>query len=403
MVEEINSIPGRDNRKGGSVENHAVPFDELTERRGTGSYKWDSDERPDMIPLWVADMDFRTAPAIVDALQQRVSTGIFGYVKVPESYYTALQRWFESRHGWKIERESVIYTSGVVPAISAIIKALVNPGEGVILHTPAYNCFFSSIKNNGCHPVVSPLHRKELNDGFTYEIDFENLEHLARKKENRLLLLCNPHNPTGRVWTREELEQTRDICRRHDVIVVSDEIHCELTHPGFIYTPYLTLDPEAIACCSPSKAFNTAGLQIANIVVPDGEQRRKTDKAININEVCDVNPFGVIALQEAYNHGGRWLDGLNRYLYDNYLFLRKTLHERMPMLRVCDSESTYLAWIDIRALGITADEVEARGKDFGVWVNAGTLYGGQGYVRINYACPRERLAEGLDRFCKALS
>lgn len=379
-------------------------FDELTERRGTGSYKWDSDANPDMIPLWVADMDFRTAPCIVEALQKRVSEGIFGYVKVPSSYYEALTRWFENRHGWHIDRRQVIYTSGVVPAISAIIKALVKPGEGVILHTPAYNCFFSSIRNNGCHPVASPLLRRENNEGFTFEIDFEGLERLASRPENKLLILCNPHNPTGRVWTREELELTRDICRRYGVTVVSDEIHCELTHPGFKYTPYLTVDPEAIACCSPSKAFNTAGLQIANIVVGSGQDTyARIDKAININEVCDVNPFGVIALQEAYNNGGDWLAALNRYLYDNYLYLRRIIKEKMPMLRVCESESTYLAWIDIRALGMTADEVEERGKKFGVWVNAGTLYGGQGYIRINYACPKERLAEGLERLWQTLS
>lgn len=374
-------------------------FDELTERRGTGSYKWDSDPTPDMIPLWVADMDFRTAPCITDALRKRVDTGIFGYVKVPDSYYEALKRWFEMRHGWTINRKDVIYTSGVVPAISAIIKALARPGEGIILHTPAYNCFFSSIRNNGCNPVASPLRRRELQDGFTYEIDFEELDRVASRKENRLLLLCNPHNPTGRVWTREELTATRDICRRHGVTVISDEIHCELTHPGFEYIPYLTIDPEAVACCSPSKAFNIAGLQIANIVTFP-EVHSRIDKAININEVCDVNPFGVIALREAYSHGAEWLDALNGYLYDNYLFLRRYLKENMPMLRVCDSESTYLAWIDIRALGITADEVEARGKEHGVWVNAGTMYGGQGYIRINYACPRARLAEGLNRLCR---
>lgn len=389
-------------------------FDELTQRRGTGSYKWDSDPETGemsltqaagepMIPLWVADMDFRTAPCITEALGKRVDSGIFGYVKVPDSYYEALGEWFRSRHGWEISRESVIYTSGVVPALSAIIKALVKPGEGVILHTPAYNCFFSSIRNNGCLPVASPLQRKELEDGFTYEIDFEGLEKLASRPENRMLILCNPHNPTGRVWTRRELELTREICRRHGVTVVSDEIHCELTHPGYEYIPYLTVDGEAVACCSPSKAFNIAGLQIANIIAPLTDMRKAIDRAININEVCDVNPFGVIALQEAYRNGADWLSALNEYLYANYLFLRSFLRRRMPMLRICDSESTYLAWIDIRALGMTADEVEERGKRYGVWVNAGTLYGGQGYIRINYACPRKRLEEGLERLCSALT
>lgn len=402
-------------------------FDELTERRGTGSYKWDSDSRHDMIPLWVADMDFRTAPSIIKALEERVSTGIFGYVKVPDSYYQALCGWFERRHGWHIDRDNVIYTSGVVPAISAIIKALTKPGEGVILHTPAYNCFFSSIRNNGCRPITSPLIRKEVAQshgsesgrspmqqaaGFSFEIDFRELERLASERSNTLLLLCNPHNPTGRVWTREELERTRDICRRHGVTVVSDEIHCELVHPGFKYIPYQTVQPEAIICCSPSKAFNIAGLQIANIVVGSGSPESETadssdiyrliDKAININEVCDVNPFGVIALQQAYNHGGEWLEALNGYLYSNYLFLREYMAQHLPALRVCDSESTYLAWVDIGGLGLTADEVETRGKEHGVWVNAGTMYGGEGFIRINYACPRARLAEGLKRLTAAL-
>lgn len=376
-------------------------FDELTLRRGTGSYKWDSDSDADMIPLWVADMDFRTAPCITDALRRRVDSGIFGYVKVPDSYYDALTEWFESRHGWSICRGDVIYTSGVVPALSAVIKALARPGEGVIVHTPAYNCFFSSIRNNGCRVEAAPLRRREREDGFSFQVDFDELERLARKPGNTMLILCNPHNPTGRVWTREELETTRDICRRHGVAVVSDEIHCELTHPRFAYTPYLTVDPEAVACCSPSKAFNIAGLQIANIVAPVEEQRERIDRAININEVCDVNPFGVIALEQAYRHGSEWLSQLNAYLYSNYLYLRGRIRGEAPMLRVCDSESTYLAWIDIRALGLTADEVEERGKARGVWVNAGTLYGGQGYVRVNYACPRARLSEGLDRFIAA--
>ena len=379
-------------------------FDELTRRRGTDSYKWDSSEYPDMIPLWVADMDFRTAPCIVKALRKRVNSGIFGYVKVPQSYYEALGKWFEKRHGWKILPESVIYTSGVVPAISAIIKALVRPGEGVILHTPAYNCFYSSIRNNGCIPVASPLRRVDTPTGFTFEIDFGELEELASRPENRMLLLCNPHNPTGRVWTPEELGRTRDICRAHGVTVVSDEIHCELTHSGFKYTPYLTVDPQAVACCSPSKAFNIAGLQIANIVAPLDDVRSRIDKAINVNEVCDVNPFGVIALQEAYNHGADWLEALNGYLDGNFRVLREILGSRMPILKVCDSESTYLAWVDVRGLGIPADEVERIAKEKGkVWVNAGSMYGGEGYVRINYACPRERLVEGLTRFCRAMN
>lgn len=355
-----------------------------------------------MIPLWVADMDFRTAPAIVEALKRRVETGIFGYVKVPESYYFALRRWFRLRHGWTFLREQVIYTSGVVPAISAIIKALTAPGDGVIIQTPAYNCFFSSVRNNGCRIVENPLKRFDAPEGFSYEMDFDDLKQKIADEHPKLLILCNPHNPTGRVWRLDELEMLRDVCREGGVRIISDEIHCELLHPGFRFTPYMTVDKEAIVCNSPSKAFNTAGLQIANIICRDEETRVKIDRAININEVCDVNPFGVIALEAAYNEGEDWLESLNAYLYDNYKYLREFLADKMPSLKVCDSEATYLAWIDIRPLGLTAREVEKRAKEsMKVWVNSGDMYAGEGYIRINYACPRERLAEGLERFQRA--
>jgi cystathionine beta-lyase len=373
-------------------------FDELTERRNTGCVKWDSDNDPDMLPLWVADMDFQTAPSVKEAVMSRAATGIYGYVRVPDSYYEALTRWFDTRHGWHIDRDRVIYTSGVVPALSAIIKALVKPGEGVIIQTPAYNCFFSSVRNNHAIEIDNPLKRIETASGFTYEIDFEDLEAVASRPETRLLLLCNPQNPTGRVWTRAELEQVRDICRRNGVRVLSDEIHCELIHKGYEYIPYATIDPEAVVCCSPSKAFNTAGLQTANIVCPDTETRDLIDRAINDNEVCDINPFGVVALEAAYNDGGEWLDALNNYLEDNYRYLRETLGSAFPQLRICDSQATYLAWIDIRPLGISSDNLDKLLRENGkVHINSGTMYAGDGYIRINYACPRLRLAEALRR------
>ena len=378
-------------------------FDELTERRNTGCVKWDSDNDPDMLPLWVADMDFQTAPSVKEAVMSRAATGIYGYVRVPDSYYEALTRWFDTRHGWHIDRDRVIYTSGVVPALSAIIKALVKPGEGVIIQTPAYNCFFSSVRNNHAIEIDNPLKRIETASGFTYEIDFEDLEAVASRPETRLLLLCNPQNPTGRVWTRAELEQVRDICRRNGVRVLSDEIHCELIHKGYEYIPYATIDPEAVVCCSPSKAFNTAGLQTANIVCPDTETRDLIDRAINDNEVCDINPFGVVALEAAYNDGGEWLDALNNYLEDNYRYLRETLGSAFPQLRICDSQATYLAWIDTHHLGISSDNLDKLLRENGkVHINSGTMYAGDGYMRINYACPRSRLAEALRRLAGVL-
>lgn len=377
-------------------------FDKVVNRRGTGSYKWDS--RQDVLPLWVADMDFPTAPCVTAALESRVRHGIFGYTLVREEYYDALIGWFGSRHGYNIRRDDVIYTSGVVPAISVIIKALVAPGEGVIVQTPVYNCFFSSIRNNGCAIVENPLVRENVRDnGFTYRMDYDGLEELASKPENRMLLLCNPHNPAGRAWTVEELRKVRDICSRHNVQVVSDEIHCELTMPGFRYVPYGNVDSGAIVCLSPSKAFNTAGLQIANIICRDSRQRARIDRAINVNEVCDVNPFGVEALIASYSaEGEAWLEGLRQYVYRNYIYTRDVITTRLscPVARL---EATYLPWVDVTSLGIPSDTLERRLlEEARVWVNPGVMYGADGYIRLNIACPRSVLEEAIDRIIRCV-
>lgn len=375
-------------------------FDEIISRRGTNSYKWDHTESTDVIPLWVADMDFRTAPVIIDALQQRVSHGIFGYTHVPESYYDAVCTWFQQRHGWHIDPGHIIYTSGVVPAISATLKALTQPGDQVIIQSPVYNCFYSSIRNNECQMLDNPLHY----ENGQYTIDFDDLEVKASQPHVKVLLLCNPHNPAGRVWTREELLHIARICHRHHITIVSDEIHCELTYPGHDYTPFGSLDSiytrHSVSLVSPSKAFNIAGLQIANIVCPNDTMRRCIDRAININEVCDVNPFGVIATIAAYNQGGPWLDALRQYLYDNYLHLCDHLAQHAPACHVTPLEGTYLAWVDCRSLYSDTDAfATSLLHEAHVEVNPGTLYGatGQGFIRINLACPRSVLHEALNR------
>ena len=382
-------------------------FDEPVCRRGTASYKWDSrpDLPDDMIPLWVADMDFRVAPPIIDALQCRLDGGVFGYTFVPQAYYDAITRWFDTYHSWHITQEEVIYTSGVVPALSAIIKALAPEGSKVLVSTPVYNCFFSSIRNNGCVALECPLQRT----ADSYEIDFEAFEQCAADSDCHLFLLCNPHNPACRAWTEDELRRMADICRRHGVTVVSDEIHCEIVFPPYRYTPYATIAPDCrwVACVSPSKAFNIAGLQIANIVCPDPEMRAKIDRAININEVCDVNPFGVEALMAAYTDGGEeWLVALRRYLTANYEWLRQYMAEALPHLPVMRMEGTYLAWVDCSALGVTSEAIEERLlREHKVWVNAGSMYGSEGehFIRINMACPRERLVEGVKRIVEGLA
>lgn len=376
-------------------------FDEIVVRRGTNSYKWDLPKGEDIIPMWVADMDFKTAPCIIDALKRRVEHGIFGYTFVPDSYYDAIINWFKRRHQWHIEREDILYTSGVVPAIACTLKATTMPGEKVLVQTPVYNCFFSAIKNSGCEVSENPLRR----EGDSYVIDFDDFERRCSDEKTTVFLLCNPHNPAGRVWRKDELRRMNDICLKHHVKVIADEIHCELVMPGHTFQPFAAVDDACRDNCvvlnSPSKAFNIAGLQIANIVCHDAEWRRRINRAININEVCDVNPFGVIALQAAYNDGGEWLDALNQYIHENYLALKDFFRERLPRLEVCRLEGTYLAWINLSRIPITADEAARRLLgNAKVMLNSGTMYGreaGNSYLRINLACPRSTLMEGLKR------
>lgn len=375
-------------------------FDKTIDRRATNSYKWDSAPEG-VLPMWVADMDFRTAPAIIDALQKRVAHGIFGYTRVPDAYYDAVTSWFSRRHGWDIDREWIIYTSGVVPAVSAVIKALTVPGDKVIVQTPVYNCFFSLIRNNGCEIVSNPLRRT----ADTYEMDFDALERCATDPRAKVMLLCNPHNPAGRVWTPDELTRLGNICLRNGVTVVADEIHCELVYQGFKYTPFASLSDaflhRSVTCVSPSKAFNIAGLQIANIVAFDNDLRSRIDKAININEVCDVNPFGVAATIAAYNEGEEWLNQLVDYLHGNYEAMAEFCRRELPEFPITRLEGTYLVWMDCSSLGMPSDALEhALLDDARLWLNAGTMYGaeGEGYMRWNIACPRSVMLDGLNRF-----
>lgn len=421
-------------------------FDEIIDRRGTNATKWDelSDseyavgaEGRTVIPMWVADMDFRTAPVVMEALRRRVAHGIFGYTHVPAAYYDALIAWFGRRHGLALRREWVIYTSGVVPAVSAVLKAVCAAGERVVVLTPVYNCFFSSIRNNGLEAVEVPLRYVSVSGGgqgaeadaaptgqvqtspagagqgpalFTYAVDWEAFEAACADARTRAFLLCNPHNPCGRVWTPDELRRMGDICLRHGVLVVADEIHCELTLGSHRYTPFAALGEAqalgSVTCCSPSKAFNIAGLQIANIVCADADMRRRIDRAININEVCDVGPFGVEALMAAYSpEGEAWLEALVRYLEANYAALCAFFAERLPFLPVARLEGTYLVWVDVRRLGCPSAEVARRLLEGGVQVNEGPMYGagGEGFVRLNIALPRSRMMMGLERMASVCS
>ena len=412
-------------------------FDELISRRGTGCVKWDESPtdslkgEEDVIPLWVADMDFAVAPAIQEAVQRRAAHPIYGYTVVQDDYYDAIISWFQRRHDWTIHREEILYTTGVVPAMAVALKALTMPGEKVLMLSPDYNCFFSSIRNSGCEVVETVLQSEkgkvksekfaaaipeaegtaEANSSLStyhFSLNWEDFEAKCADEKTTVFLLCNPHNPTGRVWTKEELERMNDICLCHGVKVVSDEIHCELIMPGHRFQPFAAVSEacrkNSVILNSPSKSFNIAGLQTANIICSQPEWRRRLDRAININEVCDLNPFGPVALIAAYNESEGWLDALNNYLWENYQALVDFARENLPQWKVCPLEGTYLVWVDITATGLSSQQyVDRLLSEAHVWVNPGTMYGpqsGEGYIRINIACPRERLMEACRRIAK---
>lgn len=380
-------------------------FDEIIPRRGTASVKWDEEPAADILPMWVADMDFRTAPPVVEALRRRVEHGIYGYAAVPPRYYEAVTGWFSRRHGWAPQHEWILPVTGVIPALSAILRALTSPGDKVLVLTPVYNHFFIAIANSGCEAAECAL----TYDNAAYTIDFDALERTALDPAVRLLLLCNPHNPAGRVWSPGELRRVGDICLRHNVLVVADEIHCELVMPGHRYTPFASISEEfarrSVTCTSPSKAFNLAGLQVANIFAADAGVRTRVARWLEINETGMISPFAIEALCAAYDEGAEWLDALNAYLYENYLVLRERFRKRLPQYPVLPLEGTYLVWIDCRAAGAGSDALTSRLLDEGrLHVNSGAMYGaaGEGFIRLNIACPRKLLEQGLDRLEKTL-
>ena len=392
-------------------------FDQPIERRGTRSVKWD-EESQDVLPLWVADMDFATAPCIQNAIMQRAMHPCYGYTLVPDEYYEAIIRWFWSRHQWHIRREEILYTIGVIPAIAAILKAHVQPGDNVVILTPVYNCFYNLIRNAGCQALEVPLlSEADASIGISAEgstlhftIDWKAIEAALALEKSTVLLLSNPHNPVGRIWTADELGRLGKLCSTHDVLLISDEIHNELTRPGTLYVPAapvleeMSVRPLYAVCTSPSKSFNTAGLQNANIIVPDAELRRRVDRSINLNETCDVNPFGVEATIAAYNEGLPWLESLCTYIWGNYAWAKQFLARELPLLKVADLQATYLMWVDYRDyMSMPSQQLSRRLIDEAkVWFAAGSIYGaaGEGFLRINLATTRETVTEALTRFAE---
>jgi cystathionine beta-lyase len=407
-------------------------FDEMTVRRGTSCVKWDAPSpagpiSENVIPMWVADMDFKAAPAIQEAVRKRAEQGIFGYTHVPDSYFESSINWWQRRRGWHTQKDWYIPIDGIVPGMSIVIEAVThyevaggkvvrkpNDGKGpngelpkVIIQTPAYNCFFSAVRNQGCELVENPLIYDTEGDVPTWYLDFEDLEKKCADPMVKALLFCNPHNPCGRVWPKEDLLKVAEICRRHGVIVISDEIHCELEMPGCHFTPMASLSPEiqdnTIQMGSPSKSFNIAGLEISNIITSRKDWKMMIDKVINIYEHCDLNPFGIVALQAAYDEGEDWLKELNQYLWDNYLELVNLFEDEIPDVLVSKLEGTYLAWIDVRSVGMPTEEIEkSLIENEHVWINSGVMYGKEGFMRINIACPRTRLLAGIERIAQGL-
>lgn len=378
-------------------------FDAPTARRGTGSLKWDVGENE--LPMWVADMDFRTAPAVTEAIVRRAKEGIFGYTVVPDEWYAAISRWWETRHGFRIPHEWLTFCTGVVPAISSIVKRVTNVGDRVVLQTPVYDIFFHSVENAERVVSESPL----IYENGTYRADFEDLERKLADPLATMMILCNPHNPVGKIWTREELATVGALCKKHGVTLLSDEIHCDLTDPGAEYVPFASVSAECrevgVICLSASKAFNLAGLQSAAVAVPEEHLRAKVVRGLNSDEVAEPNCFAALATVAAFREGGDWLDALRAYLAANKRAAVAAITDLAPGVRVVPQNATYLLWLDCGELTKNTDGLrDFLRKETGLYLSAGSPYRGNGaqFLRMNVACQRDVLAKGLDKFAAGI-
>lgn len=376
-------------------------FDEVIDRRNSLSCKWDlADE--DILPMWVADMDFRTAQPIVDALVKRAQSGVFGYSVYRDDVYDAIKGWFERRHGWHIEKEWIQFSPGIVPALHAFARIFVKSGEKILMNSPVYYPFFKSAERNGIEFVNSVL----LNKNGRYEIDFDDFEKKAADPKVKMFYLCSPQNPGGRLWTRDELLKIGKICLENHVLVVADEIHCDLVYPGKKHIPYGTLGEDitnnSIICTAPTKTFNLAGLQISSVIIKDPELRKRYADYMTASgfDYGEAGTFGLEAIRAAYKYGDEWLDQLMEYIKGNLDFLQEFMAEKMPKAKVMAPDATYLVWIDFSGYGIECRRLHNTLKHEGkIWLDEGYLFGkaGEGFERINIACPRKTLEEGLNR------
>ncbi len=379
-------------------------FDLQIDRRNTNSLKWDVAEYE--LPMWVADMDFQTAPEVLSAIKKRVEHGIFGYSIVPEEWNQAIMSWWRERHNFQIQKEWLIFCTGVVPAISSTVRKLTTVGENILIQTPVYNIFFNSIINNGRHVLESPLSY----DGEVYHIDFKELEEKLAEPQTTMMILCNPHNPIGKIWDRETLERIGELCWKHHVLVISDEIHCDLTVPEHDYIPFASVSEKckenSITCIAPTKAFNIAGLQTAAVIIPNETLRHKVNRALNTDEVAEPNAFAIEAAVAAFREGEAWLDELREYIQENKKYVNDFLKKELPELKSVPSEATYLLWIDCSNILENATELSKILRETtGLYLSAGNQYGGNGgqFLRMNIACPREVLKDGLKRLKRGIS
>ena len=381
-------------------------FDTPVDRRNTGSLKWDVAENE--LPMWVADMDFPTAPAVRSAIEKRASHGIFGYSILPDAWENAYISWWKSRHGVTFEKGSLIFCTGVIPAISSIVRKLTTPAEKVVVMTPVYNIFFNSILNNGRVVSEYPLVYDEKTAA--YSIDFAALEAALADPQASLMILCNPQNPVGKIWDKKTLAQIGSLCANHGVTVISDEIHCDLTDPGKSYVPFASVSEEcrkiSITCLAPTKTFNLAGIQTAAVAVSDRFLRHKVWRALNTDEVAEPNAFAVDAAIAAFTEGGEWLDALRSYLAENKAVAADYIKKNIPMLRAVPSDATYLMWLECtgKAAGHSDRAATFIRKNTGLYLSAGRVYRGDGqnFFRLNIACPRATLQDGLQRLKKGL-
>jgi len=375
-------------------------FDTTPPRRGTHSVKWDMAGDENLLPMWVADMDFKTAPAILEAIQKRVAHGVFGYTLTPDDFFDAIIAWWSRRHQVQLQREWILPVAGILPALSAIIRAFSEKGDQVLLLTPVYDHFFATIRNCGLGVIESPLKYQSV----SYAIDFDDFEKKAAHPATKFVLLSNPHNPTGRVWTREELSRIAAICLRHGVLVVSDEIHADLVHHPFRHCPFAALGEayakNVVTCCSPSKSFNLAGIQVGYLFSENEKIRQSVEAVLQMQDTVFLNVFAAPALVAAYRESEGWLELLKDYIYQNYLFLKNYMALHLPSIQVTPLEATYLVWLDIRSVNMPCAEFTAAlHAEQQLWLNPGTMYGetGEGFLRMNIGCPRPMLEDGLER------